>query len=332
MVAILPRLIVLIFSQQGPPTFDELFPKGPPPEIVSVRKVSESETTLKPCQAFTLIFDVTLAGEALRTQWPKIARKASNVVRVNGHDYMNRLSYSGGGANDVCRFEILWPQPAGGEPPPKSSDRALVAAACQVNLLDRVCLFREPGDYRIEFFFGEQTLETTVRVVAPTTAERGIMEKLSTVPMFQLLLDPTDVQYATPENIATLEALLRISSAYDDMLSLTIGVAKGRRVGRPRWNELTDDQKREELRERYRLLDPVTGQERLTTRVAGLAASELANVAGELARLESGPEKREEYLDVRGRLLQRVSDCPLVPREQGTAKEFVLHREQKRRD
>jgi hypothetical protein len=144
--------------------------------------------------------------------------------------------------------------------------------------------------------------------------------------MLLLLLQPTDRQHATPENIAALEALLDPPSDYSPMLSMTAGVAKGRRVGKPALWELTDDQKREELQERYRLLEPVAKLERLVTKLEGLAAFELATVSGELSRLESEVQNRARYKELEERLLSKVADCPLVPREQALAKEFVLKR------
>ena len=325
MVEILQVFIVLNLCQQNSPTFDELFPKAAPPDIVNVRRVSESESVLKPCQAFTIMFEVTLAGEALRTQWPKITRKASNLVRVNGHAYKNMLS-GAGSTNDACVFKLLWPQPIGREPPPPSAKSALIAATCQIDLKERACLFREPGDHRLEFFFGDQTLETTVQVAAPTLVERQIIARLSKIPMFFLLLDPTNRQYATPENIAELAALLDPPSDYTDLLSMTIGVAKGRRVGRPRWTELTDEQKHAELEERYGLLERVATLEQLTTPLEALAAFELANVGMQLSHLVGEIPKRAEYKDLQTRLFQKVADCPLVPREQALAKQAMQGR------
>jgi hypothetical protein len=323
MVTILKMFMVLILSQQIPPTFDELFPKSPPPGIVSVRKISESESSIKPCQPFTVVFEVSVAGEALRTQWAQIVRKVSDLVRVNEHEYKNRLSYSSGGANDACRFEVLWAEPAGGEPPPRSSDRALLEAACQYILKkDGTCLFQDPGNYRLEFFFGDHTVVTTVDVAVPTLEEGKIIEKLSTLPMLLFLLHPTDPQHATPENIATLEPLLHVSSAYEDMLSFTIGVAKGRRVGRPPWADLSDDQKREELQERLALVAHAIDLAP-DSRLVGLADNEVVHVTSQLAKLESDPQKRAELLGTRTKALQKLVTCPIVPREQGVAKAML---------
>ncbi|MGD2110538.1 MAG: hypothetical protein PVI86_14255 [Phycisphaerae bacterium] len=319
MVGILQGLIMVIVAQQGPSTMEEIFPRTPPPDIVGVHKVTQSEAVLKPCQAFTVVFEITLASEAVRTQWPKVARKISNVVRVNGHDYRNQIADSSGSTNNVCVFELLWPQPVGREPPLRSSETALISATCQFALRQRTCLFGKPGEYRLEFFFGERTVETTVEVLPPTHAEQAIVDELNTLPMLLFFADPTDRQYATPENIRTVETLLAVPTDYSRMLSLTVGVAKGRRVGRPLWSDMADEQKREELRERFALVAPVLEGE-LDTRLEGLAASELFNTAAQLGRLETDPQKRAEFAKVREDVLPKLAACPLVPHEQALAK------------
>ena len=322
MVGTLHVIIVLSLFQQASPTFEELFPRTPPPGIVNVRKVSQSGGALKPCQALTVLFEVTLAEEAVRTQWPKVARKVSNLVRVNGVEYKNMIS-GAGSTNDACVFELLWPRPAGRKPPLRSAQSALISATCQFDLKEQVCLFQEPGDYRVEFFFEDHTMETTVHADIPTPDERQIIERLNTLPMLLFLLKPTDRQYATPENIQACEELLAVESDYSDMLAMTVGVAKGRRVGRPLWHELTDDQKSEELQKRYKLLEGVAKREQLTSRLAGLAAFELANIASQLAHLARETSKRGEYNTLQTRLFQKVAACHWVPREQALAKQVI---------
>lgn len=324
MVDTLHLIIMLSLFQQASPTFEDLFPRTPPPDIANVRKVSQSEGELKPCQALTVLFEVTLVEEALRTQWPKIARKASKLVRVNGHDYKNRLS--AGPANDACEFELLWPNPIGRELPLKSAQIALISATCQFDLKERVCLFQEPGDYRVEFFFEDHTVVATVHTNIPTQEERQIIERLNTLPMLLLLLKPTDRQYATPENIKICEELLTIKSDYSEMLAMTAGVALRLRERRPMWTELTEEQKREELQKRYRLLEPVLKREQLTSRLEGLAAFELANVVTQLAHLVGESPKRVVYNDLQMRLFQKVADCPLIPQQQVMAKQIIQER------
>lgn len=314
-------LILLTICQAPNPTLDELFPKTPPPPIASVRTISTSDAGIKPCQGVTLVFEVVLRADALRTQWPRIARDVSRLVRLNGRDRWNRLSENS--TNSICAFEVLWPVPPGREPPLKSSDQALIGAACQIDAEARTCLFTEPGDYRLEFFFGNQILETTVHVVAPTPEEGAVIEKLNTVPMLLLLSDPTDAQYATPENLKLCEELLATPSDYSKMLSLTVGVAKGRRVSQRPWSELTEEQRRSELEERSRLLESVRNEDRLTSRLSALAAFELANVSAQLVVLDPDPDKRAEYVRVRDKLMSKVAECDLSPREQGIAKQHL---------
>jgi hypothetical protein len=315
--------VLMILVQQDAPTFEDLFPQTPPPPIVAARKVGISETVIKPCQSVTVVFEVTLAEGAVRTQWPKVAREVSELLRVNGEEYWNRLSGSGS-TNTACEFDLLWPQPIGREPPLRSSDRALIAATCQVDLKEKVCLFREPGEYTMEFFFGEHRLTARVHVEPPTPTERRIIDKLSTVEMFLLLLDPTERQYATAENISLLEELASLDSAYANMFSLTLAIAKRHRDPE-RWVNMTDEQKRKDYREQYRLLIPILTEE-LDSRVKALAAAQMAHAAGQLAKLEDDPHKRAEFDDIRWRLLERLSECPLVPSEQALAQEALRSR------
>lgn len=322
MVTMLQMFAVVVLLQQAPPVFDEMFAKSPPPEIASARKISESDNLLKPCHGFTVVFEVTLVEQASRTQWSKIARQVSNLVRVNGHDHKNGLTGSGA-TNDVCVFELLWPEAVGGEVPLQSSDRALIAASCQIECKARACLFRQAGDYRLEFFFGDKTLEATVHVSAPTPAERPIVDKLSTLPILLFLVDPTDPQYATPENMAVLNSVLEPPSGYTSMLSMALGIAKGHQVRDRLWTELTTTEQRAELQERYDLLRASSTTEPLLTRLSALAASELAGVAGRLAVLTNDPDRRAEYLNVRDESLQQVAHCRLLPREQEFAKRLL---------
>jgi len=325
MVAFMQLLLSLSFLQNSGPTYDELFPQSRLPEVLSIRLVSESSRSIKPCQPFTAVFEVRLADQALRSEWAQVARQASKVLRINDVDFTNRLSE--GSTNSACEFRFLWPEPTDGAAPPRSAESALISADCQINAITRSCLFLEPGQYRIEFVFGDHNLETRLAVNHPTGVERKIVDRLNVLPMLLFLRDPTDSQYATPENLGTLEELVAIPSDYSSLLGMVLSLAK-QRVRDPSRAELTPEEKREELTARFALLQPVTREARLTRRIAALAAWDLAMTAGALARLEPNPEKRTEYTSLQATLFERVSDCPLVPRERALAQAAASASEQ----
>lgn len=293
-------------------------------EITGVRVVGQSADITKPCKPVTVVFEVSVCESASRAKWREIVRLVSNLVRINGRDFRNPL-VDAGPANYACSFDLLWPEPVDRKPRMASSETALLAASCQFDLKTHDCLFRDAGQYLVQFFFGGHSLTVILTARGPTRPERRIVEKLSTLPMVLFLLQPTDMQHATPENIEELEALLEVSPDYSTMISWTLGVAKGVRVGRPRWRTMTEEEQRDELKERYALLKSVANEKHLTTRLAGLAGSELTNVAVQLAHMEPDLDRRGEYLDIYSRVRAKVAECVLVPHAQAMAKGAIMN-------
>lgn len=310
------QLIMLsLFSQVASPAYDELFPKTPPPPIVSARIISASDTTIKPCQAVTWVFEVVLKSDAMRSQWPRVAQDISQRVRLNGVDYIKRLGNEGA-LNEACTFEVIWPQPAGPDLPPNSSIQALIAAYCQLNARDRTCLFLTPGEYSFEFFFGERTLSTTVHVVAPTPDEQAIIEKLNNLPVLLFLANPRN--HDKPEFIALVESLLLVPNDYSPMLSLTMGLAKSKHTGRLLPAELTDQARHDELATLLELLRPVL-RCKPDSKLIGQAAFQFAAIAARLSTMTTDEQARATLIRDRDAAFELTAECLLVPLEKAQA-------------
>lgn len=294
---------------------------GPYLEVIDVHMTSDGSLTVKPCMEATFVIGVSLREPASREKWIQLKKRASRRLLINGKVYTNPLddSYS---LNRACRFELGCPEAVDSCEANWSASNTILIVSCQVDLESRSCLFENVGNYEMAFFVEGMEIAASVTITDPTNEERAIIQRVNSPEVLPFLMDPTDKTFATPQNIKLFNELCVTPTSYAPYLSLVLGIGLRPGVGSPAWGAVEEERKRENLLVRYRLLQPVVNMD-LGSRVMGIAAFDLAEVAHGLLQFESDQSTRDEYQAISRQMLTKVSGCDLVPRERSLAKEAL---------
>ncbi len=309
-------LSVVIFSG------DALRAEDESPVVRSLRVVRCAPTTIKPCQQAVALFEIDLDRSADYATWRTVVGRLSQIVRVNGKEFRNRLSGKSG-ANDACAFVLVGALDGRG-----FGERGAVRRSGQVvgrlflSTRERECLFAESGPYESEFSVDGQTATTTIVVEDPTPQEVEIVEFLNNMAVLLLMNDPKELKSASPELVTELVRLAKLDTDYSKMLSLAIGI--GGILSEPYDRTMSEERHREwsitSSKELYAWMNPHLSDEiespleALATYRCGLLASVLSGDKGNARAAKAYEQRRDE-------LWARVEASPMTF---GEAKEVAI--------
>lgn len=284
--------------------------RQPLPEVVSATVIGHSPSTIKPCQPTNVIVEVEVDRPIDLALWARVTRAMSELLRVNGVEYRNRLSSDSTTLNEAARFILIEPAPATRTGVvPGAHRRARVLVEFLLKDKGQAYLFSDPGRYDIELLAGKQVIPVEVDVEVPTPAERRIIEAIDKNSVRFFLTIPRDRKLATPEVLGLIERLAREDTDYEKWLSLSLGLGlyHARKCG-PR-DEDFEEKNRALAEEVYGWLSPYcTGE--ITSRVEALAADWCTNHLGGLARATEDKSKATEYRARRDELWRKLADSP----------------------
>lgn len=277
------------------------------PPLQSIRVVSQSADSLKPCYPLTVIFEVTFIHEASPMERHAFLREVSKRVRVNETTYLNRLSDLGT-TNDACLFELA--DEILGVERLRPLRIAYISALCQVDLKERACLFEQPGPVQFQFWFDEMTRTVLANVEALSSDdERNVLETLKNEEMALLLVDPTNPRFAGPKSTSILKELIDRRTSYSSLLSIILALAD-----RPSTSAISKEQNIDvylaDLQYRRNLLSPVVHTP-LMSSIDVKAARELLRLLREIGKIENEATKQVSNRDVEKAIQEKLAMFPL---------------------
>ena len=304
----------LAFGVQEPP-------REPLPEIVSAKVVEHSALTIKPCQYASIIVEVEVDRPILAGTWMRLVQSMSQVLRVNGVEYHNRLSSDSSTLNEAGAFALVAPPRLRGPETGAKYQRGKVLMQFSLYGKERACLFREKGRYEIELIPEGPIVKVQVTVEEPTATEREIVEALRDENVHLFLLDPTNRQFATPETLALIERFARADTDYKKWLSLSLGLG----LYHARNFDSRDEEKSRALAEQvYSWFSPYcTGE--ITSRLEAIATYWCAMHLGWLGRATEDKSKSPAYFAQQVELLRKLADSPYGFDEGAMAREALAH-------
>jgi len=293
-----------------------------PAPVLRAAIIQCSSLSIKPCQSVTAVIDVEADSSLTESAWRRIVHQTSQVVRVNGQEFRNRLSSSTSSLNDAADFRLRENRvkDTGVQTKEETKHRQIIVTMF-LNGRDRECMFSTPGRQRMEFTVGDELLALEVDVNEPTPQEHEIIESINSLPVLLFLLDPEQKQCATAETLSIIESLMRHDTAHKKMLSLARGLAREgtSSMGSPTSPDF-EERRLAAVRERYEWLAPFCFDE-ITSRIEATAAFKCGLFAGMLAGNTKDSQQAERYLAQRVELWNKVADSPLAFGETARAKE-----------
>jgi len=241
--------------------------------------------------------------------WQKLLRSTSQVVRVNGREYRNRVGHSA--LNDAAEFLIANNFRYRRSHTAYKSSHNLFIITFFTNAIDKDYLFKNPGQYNISFAVADIPISLEVNVQEPNSDEKDVIAAISNIETLLFLTDPTNRRFANPKMIETIEQLLEVNTSYTKVLSLSLGLAK--------WNQplnvtpdVADYNERQFqwLQEIEDLLGPYCTDE-ITCHIETAAVFRCALVFGMRAALEKNKDHSLQYYRRAVELYRKIVSSPL---------------------
>jgi len=298
--------------------------REPLPAVVSAKVAAHSPLTVKPCQHANVILEVEVDRPILVGTWQRLVHAMSQLIRVNGVEYRNRLSSESSTLNSGAWFILREPRPLRGPETGEMYRRRQVLIEFSLNSEERACLFREKGHYDIEIMPGDRVVNVEVIVEEPTPAEREVVEAISDLHVLLFLVKPMDRQYSTPETLALIERLARQDTSYKKWLSLSLGLGLQHARNFESGDEDFEEKSRARAEQVNSWLSPYcTGE--ISSRLEATATYWRGMHLGWLARVTEDKSKAAAYLAQRDDLWRKLADSPYGFDEGAMAKEALGH-------